>query len=48
MLGRIVQCVGYADGVALIARTERNRKETFVVLEREARKVDAQIHEEKT
>ena len=29
---RMVQCVAYADDVTLIARTEKNLKETFVVL----------------
>lgn len=44
ILNRMVQCISY---VALIARTEKDLKEIFV-LEREAKKTDLEILKERT
>ena len=40
----VVQCIAYADDVVLIAQTER----TFIVLEREPKKVGLELNQDKT
>ena len=44
----MAQCAAYADDVELFTRTERDLEETFVVSDRETKKVGLEINKEKT